>query len=62
MATFLSVQKQQDSHNCGLFAVAFAAEILDGKLPIDAVFHVPQLYNHLIYSLESEALTLFPKI
>ena len=31
MVTFLLVQKQQDGQNCGLFAVAFAAEILDVK-------------------------------
>ena len=61
MVTFLPGQKQQDGHNCDLFAMAFAAEILDGKSPIDAVFHVLQLRNHLIYCLESGALTLFPK-
>ena len=31
--------------------MVFAAKILDGKLPIDAVFHDPQLRNHLIYYL-----------
>ena len=62
MVTFLLVQKQQDTHNYGLFTVAFAAEILDGKSPIDAVFHVCQLRNHIIYYLESGALTPFPKI
>ena len=51
MVTFLLVQKQQDTHNYGLFTVAFAAEILDGKSPIDAVFHVPQLLNHLLNCL-----------
>ena len=43
MVNFLAVQKQQAGRNCGLFAVAFAAKILDGESPIDAVFHVPQL-------------------
>ena len=43
MVNFLAVQKQQAGCNCGLFAVAFAAKILDGESPIDAVFHVPQL-------------------
>ena len=62
MVTFFPVYKQQDGHNCRLFAVAFAAEILDGKSPIDAVFHVCQLRNHIIYYLESGALTPFPKI
>ena len=62
MVTFLSIQKQQDGLNYGLFAVAFAAEIIDYKSTKDAVFHVPQLRNHLIYCLESGALTPFPKI
>ena len=62
MVTFLPVQKQQDGHNFDLFTVAFAAESLDGKPLIDAVFNVPQLRNHLIYSLESGDLTPFPKV
>ena len=39
--------------------MAFATEILGGKSPIDAVFHVPQLRNHLISCLESGALAPF---
>ena len=62
MVTFWPVQKQQDRHNCGVFAVAFAAKILDRKSPIGAVFHVPQHRNHLIYCLESGYLGLYPKI
>ena len=62
MVTFLSVQKKQDHHNYDLFAVAFAAETLDSKSPIDTVFHVPQPRNHLAYCLECGALTPFPKI
>ena len=60
--TILPVQKQPDGYNCGLFAVAFAAKILDNKSTIDTNFHVPQLRNHLIYCLETGALTPFPKI
>ena len=62
MVTFSPVQKQLDDHNCGLFAVAFATKIVDGKSPINAVFHVPKLSSHLIYCLYNGALTLFPKI
>ena len=61
MVTFLPAQKQQDGHNCGLFSVAFATEVLDSKSLIDTVFHVPQLHDHLIYCTESEAFTSFPK-
>ena len=38
--TFLTVQKQRDGFNCDVFAIAFAAEILDGCSPMDAVFDV----------------------
>ena len=31
MVTLLPIQKQQDVHNCGLFAVTFVIRILDGK-------------------------------
>ena len=60
--TFLPVQKQPDGHNCGLFAVAFATEILAGKSPIEAVFDVAQMRDHLIFCLEEGALTPFPKV
>ena len=60
--TFLPVQKQPDGHHCGLFAVAFTAEILAGKSPIEAVFDVAQMRNHLIFCLEQGALTPFPKV
>ena len=60
--TFLPVQKQPDGHNCGLFAVAFAAEILAGKSPIEAVFDVAQMRDHLIFCLEQGALTPFLKV
>ena len=55
--TFLHVQKKPDGQNCGLFAVAFAAEILAGKSPIEAVFYVAQMRDHLIFCLEQGALT-----
>ena len=62
MVTFLPVPKQRDGHNYGLSAVTFSARIRDGRSPIGAVFYVPELRNHLIYCLESGALTTFPKI
>ena len=61
LVTFLPVQKQPDGHNCGVFAVAFAAVILDGKSPIDSFFNVSKMRNRLINCLESEILTPFPK-
>ena len=40
IVTFLPVQKQPDGHNCGPFAIIYAAEILDGCSPSEAVFDV----------------------
>ena len=38
------------------------AEIINGKSPIDAVFHVPQLCNNRKFFLEIGTLTPFPKV
>lgn len=38
--TILPVQKQPDGFSCGLFAIAFAMEIMHGQSPMDAHFDV----------------------
>ena len=58
---FLPVQQQPDGFNCGVFAIAFAAEILDGQSPIEASFDVAKMRDHLILCLEQETLHPFPK-
>ena len=60
--TFLPVQKQPDGYNCGPFAIAYAAEILDGKSPIEAVFDVGKMRRHLIRCLQQKILSPFPKV
>ena len=60
--SFIEVQKQPDAYNCGLFAIAFAAELLDGKSPSDAVFIVDRMRAHLISCLEEQKLKPFPKV
>ena len=47
IVSFLPVQKQNDGYNCGPFAIAFAAEILDGKTPMEARFDVERMRGHL---------------
>ena len=59
--TFLPVQQQPDGFNCGVFAIAFAAEILDGQSPIEATFDVAKMRDHLIVCLQQETLQPFPK-
>ena len=62
IVTFLPVQKQPDGHNCGPFAIAYAAEILDGRSPSEALFDVNKMREHLITCLEMQRLTPFPKV
>ena len=61
--TMLPVQKQPDGFNCGLFAIAFAAELLDGHSPSEiSQFDVAKMRNHLILCLEQKNLLPFPKV
>ena len=43
IVSFLPVQKQSDGYNCGPFAIAYAAEILDGRSPIEANFDTKRM-------------------
>ena len=61
IVSFHSIQKQADTCSCGLFALAFAAAVLDGKSPIEAVSDVQNMRTHLIQCLESQNLVPFPK-
>ena len=46
--TFLAVQKLPDDYSCGLFAIAYAAEILDRGSQTGAVFPVQEMRENLI--------------
>ena len=58
MLRFLPVQRQDDGSNCGAFAIAFAAEILDGKSPMSPHFDVGAMRLHLIKCLGNERVIL----
>ena len=60
--TFLPVHKQTDGFNCSSFAIAYATEILHGTSPMEAIFDVKKMRNHLLVCLEQKTLTPFPKI
>ena len=60
--SFLPVQRQPGGYNCGHFAIPFAAEILDKKLPSEAIFSVDEMRGHLISCLETQKLSPFPKV
>ena len=56
------MQYQNDGHNCGIYAIAFAVDILDGLSPMESYFDVTQMRSHLINCLENEKLTSFPNV
>ena len=58
----MNVQRQTDPFNCGLFAIAYAAEIIAGRNPVNVVYEVPLLRAHLIKCLEEASLSPFPKV
>ena len=60
--SFLPVQKQSDGFNCGPFAIAYAAEILNGKSPIEAQFDAAKKRGYLISCLEKHSLRVLDGI
>ena len=50
--TFLPVEKQIYGFNCGLFALAYASILLDGKSPTDFRFFVKEMRAHHIKCLK----------
>ena len=54
--SFLEFQRQPDSYNYRLFAIAFAAELLDGKSPTNATFDVDKMRAHLISCFEGQKI------
>ena len=62
VVSILPVQKQRNGWNCGLFPVAFAAEILGGTSPMEANLDVDRMRAHLLQCLEQEKLVPFPKL
>ena len=60
--TFLPVAKQNDGHNCGMYAIAFAADILHGSSPMESQYDVNRMRPHFIECVVNEELEEFPKI
>ena len=60
--TFLPVEKQTDGFNGGLFALAYASILLDGKPLNDFRFIAKEMRAHCIKCLKDVTLHLFPVI
>ena len=55
------IQEQADNHSCGLSAITYVPEIIDGNSPTEAVFALREMRGHLVKCLENQKLTPFPK-
>ena len=58
----VDVQRQPNLVDCGVFALAFATEIVHGCSPARAYFDVTQLRPHLVKCLEAGHFTRFPLV
>ena len=61
LLVFFQYRNKQTLFSCGPFATVYAAQVLDGKSPTEAVFDVQNMRAHLIQCLESQNLVPFPK-
>ena len=43
-----NVSKQEDSFNCGLYAIAYVTNIMAGLLPVSSKYEVDKMRQHLI--------------
>ena len=57
--SFLLVQKISKEGDCGPFALAFIAEIFDGKSPMETRFHVKRIRERLINSFKKQPPEVF---
>ena len=56
----ISEQKQTNSYDCGLFAIANATAIVFGENPIYHHFSVHAMRDHLIKCYENKEMSPFP--
>ena len=56
------VQKQNNGVDCGVFAIAFATALANGKDPTTLSFDVPKMRDHLVNCLKQKKMKLFPTV
>ena len=55
------VQQQNDAISCGIFAIAFAIEIIHGVPPETVCFDAKKMREHLTYCIMTNKFKRFPK-
>ena len=60
--SLLTVAKQSDFDSCGLYAIAYAADIIAGISPVTSKYDESAMRPHLIQCLQTMQLETFPKI
>ena len=53
--------KQTGSSDCGLFAIAYAIDLLHGDDPKNILYDQSKMHKHLLKNLEEGKITPFPK-
>ena len=56
----VNVQKQENSDTCGLFAIAMAFDLCDGKDPFLSTYHETAMRSHLQECFTQETMSQFP--
>ena len=56
----MSVQQQLNMIDCGLFAIAFATDLLYGNLPSNVSYEHEKMRQHVLICLQQDSFTLFP--
>ena len=53
--------QQHGGTNCGIFAIAYAVDLLEGSKPYQFIYDQSKMRQHLIDCFEAGKITLFPK-
>ena len=56
------VQKQDGNSDCGLFAIAFAVDLVEGRDPCDIVYDQTKMREHLVNCFKEGKLLSFPRL
>ena len=59
--TMTTAQQQKDSSSCGLFAIVFATNILEGISAAESEFNATSMRKYLLKCLEKQQLSAFPQ-